>query len=222
MRKRTAVVLVHGIWMTGFEMLLLRYRLHRCGYQTYLFHYPSLRRTPAQNAASLNHFLTRIAADRIHLLAHSLGGIVLMHLFHAFPEQKPGRVVMLGTPAKGSELARRFYRKRGWRLLLGRAGEQGLLGDVPNWQEDRELGLIIGDRPFGMLAQFFGGPLETPGDGTVRVAETRIEQACDVLRLPVTHFSMLTDRRVAVAVCLFLKAGKLVSSSDATCPSLLE
>ncbi len=208
MRKREAVVLVHGIWMTGFEMLLLRYRLHRCGYQTYSFHYSSLRHTPAQNAVSLNHLLKKIAADRIHLLAHSLGGIVLMHLFHAFPEQKPGRVVMLGTPAKGSELARRFYRKRGWRLLLGRACEQGLLGDVPDWPEDRELGLIIGDRPLGMLAQFFGGPLEKPSDGTVRVAETRIKQTRDVLRLPVTHFSMLANRCVAAAVCRFLHVGK--------------
>ncbi|VAX13393.1 hypothetical protein MNBD_GAMMA24-2130 [hydrothermal vent metagenome] len=208
MRKRPPVVLVHGIWMTGIEMLWLRYRLHRCGYQTYSFHYPSLRRTPSENAASLNRFLKKIEADRIHLLAHSLGGIVLMHLFHRYPQQKPGRVVMLGTPAKGSELARRFYRKRGLRLLLGRACEQGLLGGAPDWPEERELGLIIGDRPLGMLAQLFGGPLEKPSDGTVRVAETRIEQALEVLCLPVTHFSMLADRRVAVAACRFLRAGK--------------
>ncbi|HEB56510.1 MAG TPA: alpha/beta fold hydrolase [Gammaproteobacteria bacterium] len=208
MRKREVVVLVHGIWMTGFEMLLLRYRLYRSGYQTYLFHYPSLRRTPSENAASLNRFLKKISADRIHLLAHSLGGIVLLHLFHAFPQQKPGRVVMLGTPARGSELARRFYRKRRLRPLLGQACEQGLLGGAPDWPEECELGLIIGDRPLGLLAQLFGGPLEKPNDGTVRVAETRIEQASDILRLPVTHFSMLADRRVAAAACRFLQTGK--------------
>ncbi len=208
MRKREAVVLVHGIWMTGFEMLLLRYRLYRCGYRTYQFHYPSLCRKPAENAASLNRFLEKISADRVHLLAHSLGGIVLMHLFYAFSQQNPGRVVMLGTPAKGSELARRFYRKQGLRLLLGHACEQGLLGGAPDWPKERELGLIVGDRAFGMLAQLFGGPLEKPSDGTVRVAETRIEQARDVLRLPVTHFSMLANRRVAAAVCRFLRTGK--------------
>ncbi len=208
MSKRAVVVLVHGIWMTGFEMLLLRYRLHHCGYRTCQFHYSSLRRTPSENAAALNHFLEKISADRIHLLAHSLGGIVLLHLFHAFPQQKPGRVVMLGTPAKGSELARRVYNKRGLRLLLGRACEQGLLGGAPDWLEERELGLIVGDRAVGMLAQLFGGPLEKPSDGTVRVAETQIEQASDVLRLPVTHFSMLANRRVAAAACRFLQMGK--------------
>jgi len=208
MNKSEAVVLIHGVWMTGFEMLLLRYRLHRCGYRTYQFHYPSLRRRPSENAACLSRFLAKISADRIHLLAHSLGGIVLMHLFHAFPQQKPGRVVMLGTPARGSELARRFYHKRRLRPLLGRACEQGLLGGAPDWPKDRELGLIVGDRPVGMLAQFFGGPLEKPSDGTVRVAETRIEQARDALRLPVTHFSMLADRRVAAAACRFLQTGK--------------
>lgn len=218
MRKGEAVVLIHGIWMTGFELLLLRYRLHRCGYRTYPFHYPSLRRTPADNAARLNRFLQKIPGDRIHLLAHSLGGIVLMHLFHTFPQQKSGRVVMLGTPARGSELARRFCDRRRLRPLLGHACEQGLLGGAPGWPEDRELGLIIGDRPIGMLAQFFGGPLEKPNDGTVRVAETRIEQARDVLRLPVTHFTMLANRRVATAACQFLRSGKFPPSSLVTRP----
>jgi len=202
------VVLVHGIWMTGFELSLLRYHLHREGYRTRLFHYSSLRRNPAENAAALNRFLQKIPAARIHLVAHSLGGIVLMHLFHTFPQQKPGRVVMLGTPVKGSELARRFYRKRGLRALLGRATEQGLLGGAPEWPADRELGLIIGDRPIGLLAQLSGGPLAKPSDGTVRVAETRIDQARDVLRLPVCHFSMLMNRQVAAAIGHFLQTGK--------------
>ncbi len=208
MKTAEAVVLVHGIWMTGFEMALLRYRLRRCGYKTYQFHYPSLRHTPAENAVALNRFLQKIEADRIHLLAHSLGGIVLMHLFHAFPQQKPGRVVMLGTPAQGSELARRFQGKSWRRWLLGRSIEKGLWGGAPAWLDERELGLIVGNRPVGMLAQLLGGPLEKPSDGTVRVAETRIEQARDILRLPVTHFSMLANRQVAAAVCTFLHSGK--------------
>ncbi len=206
MKNREAVVLVHGIWMTGLELSFLRYHLRRCGYRTHLFHYPSLRRSPAQNAGRLNRYLKHIQADHIHLLAHSLGGIVLMHLFQRFPQQKPGRALMLGTPAQGSELARRF--QGNWRrVLLGRAVEQGLWGGAPDWPEERELGLIVGDRPQGLLAQLLGGPLEKPSDGTVRLAETRIAQARDVLRLPLTHFSMLASRRVAKAACGFLHAG---------------
>ena len=87
MRMGEAVVLVHGIWMSGIEMSLLRYRLQRCGYKTYQFHYASLRQTPAENAVALNRFLKKIKSTQIHLLAHSLGGIVLMHLFHRFPQQ---------------------------------------------------------------------------------------------------------------------------------------
>ena len=194
--------------MTGFELLLLRYRLHRCGYRTCLFHYPSLRRTPAQNAEKLNQYLKKIEADRVHLLAHSLGGIVLMHLFQRFPEQKPGRVLMLGTPAKGSELARRFQARHWLRPLLGRSTKKGLLGDAPDWQDGRELGLIVGERPVGLLAQLTGGALQEPSDGTVRLAETQIEQVRDVLCLPVSHFGMLVDRRVAAAACHFLNTGK--------------
>ncbi len=208
MNKSEVVVLIHGIWMTGFELSLLRYRLHRSGYRTYLFHYPSLRCTPAQNAARLNQYLKKIDAERVHLLAHSLGGIVLMHLFDAFPQQKPGRVLMLGTPAKGSELARRFQARRWLRPLLGRSIEKGLLGGAPAWPDERQLGLIIGDRPRGLLAQLTVGALEKPSDGTVRLVETQIEQACAILRLSVSHFSMLVDQRVAIAAEHFLKTGK--------------
>ena len=208
MSEWETVVLVHGIWMTGLELFLLRWRLRRCGYRTRLFRYPSLRRTPAQNAARLNRFLAGIEAERLHLLAHSLGGIVLMHLFHAFPRQKPGRVLMLGTPARGSELARRIHARPRLRRLLGKSCEQGLLGGAPDWPPGRELGIIAGDRNVGRLARLFGGALAPPADGTVRLAETRIEQARAVLRLPVTHFSMLADRRVAEAACRFFASGR--------------
>jgi len=208
MSRAEVVVLIHGIWMSGFELSLLRYRLHRCGYRTCLFHYPSLRDTSAQNAASLNRFLKSINVERIHFVAHSLGGIVLMHLFHHFPQQKSGRVLMLGTPAKGSGLAHRFYRRPILRRLLGRSPERGLLGGAPSWPRERELGLIVGDRPFGLLAQLTGDALAKPSDGTVSLAETVIEQAREVLRLPVSHFSMLTDSRVAAAACDFLRVGK--------------
>ncbi len=208
MRTGEVVVLVHGIWMSGIEMSLLRYRLQRCGYKTYQFHYASLRQTPAENAVALNRFLKKIKSAQIHLLAHSLGGIVLMHLFHRFPQQKPGRVVMLSTPANGSELARRFEAKWWLRPLLGQSFDEGLRGDTPAWLATRELGLIVGEYPVGILAQLTGGPLKEPSDGTVTVHEAMIEQARDQLRLPVSHAGILFNQRTATAVCHFLKTGK--------------
>ena len=54
---REAVVFVHGIWMTGAEMLLLRRRLSHCGFDCYNYRYQSMRRAPRENATHLNYYL---------------------------------------------------------------------------------------------------------------------------------------------------------------------
>jgi pimeloyl-ACP methyl ester carboxylesterase len=204
---REAVVLVHGIWMVGLEMLWLRRQLGRCGFECHQFFYRSLVRTPQANAAKLGRFLTKINADIIHLVAHSLGGIVVLHLFEQEPLQRPGRVVMMGTPLNGSEIARRLYALVITRPLLGRSVVRGLLGDRPPWKETRELGMIAGTKSLGMGTVVFGG-LEPSSDGTVRLSETRTPEVSAHLCVPFSHTGMLWSRRAAEAVCGFLKSGE--------------
>ena len=169
------VILVHGLWMTGLEMSFIESRLRRCGFEPHRFRYADLRNSPAENARRLHSWLQEIPAERRHFVGHSLGGIVLLHLFHRFPEQLPGRVVLLGSPVRGSEAARRMSRIAGLNGLLGNSLENGLGGDAPPWNGGRDLGVVAGTLGLG-FGQLFGG-LETPHDGTVSVAETRIEKA---------------------------------------------
>ncbi len=124
------VVLVHGIWMTGLEMGLLARRLVATGFVTRRFFYPSLRNSPAENARRLDRYLQRLQAERIHLVAHSLGGILLLHLFDNYTNLPEGRVVLMGSPVLGSRVAQRLDAIPGLRLLLGRSGVSGLLGDA--------------------------------------------------------------------------------------------
>jgi pimeloyl-ACP methyl ester carboxylesterase len=207
---REAVVLIHGIWMLGLEMTWLRRYLIRCGFECRQFFYRSLVNTPHANAAKLNEFLKTIDADIIHLVGHSLGGIVILHLFEQSPMQKPGRVVMMGTPLQGSEIAKRLYGLPVTRPLLGRSVVRGLLGDRPPWKETRELSMIAGTKGVGLGTLVFGG-LEAPSDGTVRLSETRSPEVNAHLSVPYTHASMLWSEPVANAVCQFLKSGDFVS-----------
>ncbi|MDD3516948.1 MAG: alpha/beta hydrolase [Chromatiales bacterium] len=202
---REGVVLVHGIWMSGLEMLPLARRLRRQGFETRLFRYPSVRATPAANAARLDAFLERLDWEVVHLVAHSLGGIVLLHLFDRYPVQRPGRVVMLGTPITGSRTAR-AYAATPLRPLLGRSLQRGLLGDVPRWKGGRELGMIAGSRGFG-VGSMPGIGLHPPHDGTVALDETRSFEIDSHLTVPFGHFSMLWSADVAAAVAGFLKSG---------------
>ena len=205
---REAVVLVHGIWMTGAEMLLLRRRLIQCGFDCYSYRYQSLRRTPRENAIRLDQYLQSIRADVVHLVAHSLGGIVVLHLFEQYPRQKPGRVVMLGTPIRGSQAAQKMASSRWLQHLLGRSVERGLLGDAPRWQADRDLGMIAGSEGFGVGKLITQGKLQQPNDGTIRLAATCSSGIKDHLALPYSHSGMIFARPVATAVCRFLQTGK--------------
>jgi pimeloyl-ACP methyl ester carboxylesterase len=206
---REVVVFVHGILMQGLEMGLLRHRVAAAGYEVRQFHYPSLSASPAQNAARLNAWLQGLDADVVHLVAHSLGGLVLCHLFHDFPAQRPGRVLMLGTPLRGSDLARKLNRWPWTRWVLGRAVERGLLGDGPGWPRSRPLAMIAGHRGVLGMGLLVAGQIPRPHDGTVSVAETDVVGVTDHLSVPYSHFAMLLARPVAEAVCRYLRSGRL-------------
>lgn len=203
---KEAVILVHGIWLNGAEMWRLRQFLRAAGYDCYQFKYPSLKNSPAENAALLNDFSQSIDAPVKHFVCHSLGGLVLLHLYDQFPFQKPGRIVFLGTPVNGSAVAYRLHSTRFTRWLLGRSTEQGLLGDRPVWLKCRDLGVISGTLPLG-VGLLVGG-LESPHDGTVSVEETYLGGATDAISHPASHLGLLYSRDVAVQVVTFLRAGK--------------
>lgn len=211
MQQADTVVLIHGIWMTGLEMSLLRLRLARCGYRTRQFHYPSLRRSPADNARRLAAWLERVEGERIHLVAHSLGGIVACHLLATQPPPRLGRVLMLGTPLQGSALARRLNASPWSRWLLGRAGEQGLLGNLPDCGSNSEIGMVAGQRGYGIGRLLYPG-LPRPSDGTVSLLETDHPAVGSRLHVHNGHFGMLLSKRVAEAACRFLDCGRFDAS----------
>jgi pimeloyl-ACP methyl ester carboxylesterase len=200
-----AVVLIHGLFMSGREMALLRRRLTGAGFSTRQFSYPSVRATPAVAARLLGDFVADIEAPVVHYVAHSLGGLVLRHFLHGDPDGRPGRVVTLATPHQGSRAAQAIAKTALGRRLLGRSIEQGLLGAVPAWPDQRALGIIAGSRGIG-LGRFFAR-LDLPHDGTVAAAETELSAATDRIRLAVSHFGGLFSREVADQVIYFLREG---------------
>ena len=203
---KEVVVLVHGIWMTGLEMAMLGRRIRQAGFDVRQFHYHSLLKAPADNALALNRFLQAVDADVIHIVAHSLGGIVVTHLFDRFPGQKPGQIIMLGTPLQGSGAARNYYRWWLLRPLLGKSIQRGLFGDIPRWKGARKLCMIAGNRGFG-IGNLLPGSLSEPNDGTVALEETRSRDVNEHLEVPCSHFGMLFSRRVADEVVGCLKTG---------------
>ncbi|MFA7558596.1 MAG: alpha/beta fold hydrolase [Hydrogenophaga sp.] len=212
MGEPSAVVLVHGLWMTGtLDMAYLRRQLRRCGFKVYVYRYRTVRRSLAENASRLNGFLARLPEPTVHLVGHSMGGRVIRKLFLDFPDQRPGRVVTLGAPHCASRAAAAFGRRAPGRWLLGK-GLQALTGALPPWQGQREFGVLIGDLPYGLGRLTRRLPL--PNDGTVAVDEATLADVADTVTLPVTHISMLFSGAVARQTCHFLRHGRFLSGHD--------
>ncbi len=205
------VVLVHGIWVHSLQLVLLARRLRRCGYRTRLFNYRSVRRSVRHNAARLARRVRRIDADKIHLVGHSLGGLVILQALQDNPGLINGRIVLLGSPVRGSAVARRIHQRRLLRWLIGRSGEQGLLGGGPQWRGWQSLGVIAGRYSLG-IGRLMGG-LSGANDGVVNLAETLIEGAQDCIVVDATHIGLLVSKRVAGQVCAFLKRGRFDAGS---------
>lgn len=200
-----AVVLVHGLWMSGWAMALLARRLRRRGYQTYCFCYPSMHRALDANAAALQDFVRSVPGERVHLVGHSLGGLVIRKsLSERQPNPRIGRVVSLGSPLRGSHVAGWALRHRFTRVLLGRAAPC-LLEGLPEWRGMYPHGVIAGDLPIGVGRLV--PDLPRPHDGSVTVAETRVSDAVDHITLPVSHFGLLLSKRAARQVAQFLRTG---------------
>jgi len=207
----TAVVFVHGLWMTGLESFALRQHVlvHR-GWRWRTFHYSSIGQRQDDVVTALDQTVRGLEAPRVHLVGHSLGGLVIHRALQRAPQWPPGRVVFLGTPSLGSDAAARFRALPLGGVFMGHAAE-ALLDPVPRtWSVPRELGIVAGNDAFsfGQVITHFGNE---PNDGTVSVAETRLPGATAHLILPVGHTGMLFSTEVAQQACAFLDTGRFRS-----------
>jgi len=204
--QKETIVLVHGLYVNGMDMSLLRKRLENASFNTLRFSYHSLKNTPLENALALQSFTEKIQSPALHFVCHSLGGLVIRHLFHNYPEQRPGRIVTLGTPHTNSSAAIKLHQSSSSRWVLGKSTKLGLLGDVPPWRNTHELGVIAGKLRLG-LGMFVPG-IPRPNDGTVAVSETMFDGMTDHIILPVSHFGMLLSNTVAGQTGNFLRHGR--------------
>jgi pimeloyl-ACP methyl ester carboxylesterase len=201
-----AVVLVHGLWVPGITMGLLRRRLARSGYRTYSYSYPSVRLSLTENAERLLKFCRDIRAPRLHFVGHSLGGLIALRTLEQMTGCSGGRVVLLGTPFAECHAARRLARLPGGRAALGRSIPEWLEASRPQLTGDYDIGVIAGTMRLG-LGCIFAPDLPSPSDGVVTVAETHVPGMRDHIVLHVSHSGMLVSGAVSRHVCAFLRNG---------------
>jgi pimeloyl-ACP methyl ester carboxylesterase len=213
---RGTVLFVHGLWMSGAESLLLKRRLAGHGWMLRVFAYSSLAEPVPRIAKRCARYAQTLASRTlapVHLVGHSLGGLVIYRIFESQmlePDRFSGdfcRVVFIGTPVMGSQSGRVLAQMGPARALLGKAGAAELLDEMPRrWDHSVQLGIIAGNRPAGLGRLITR--LEGPNDGTVAVAETQLPGASAHCVLPESHTSLLMSAQTAEQIAAFLETGK--------------
>lgn len=205
--RQETLVLLHGIWMYPVVMSWLAHQLRQLGYEVLTPGYASVHNTPAQNAKALHAYLQRtVTNERLHIVGHSLGGLVALHLIDQFNDLPPGRLVTLGSPVAGSYIARMV---KPWPLLgmaFGNSMEGGLSGQGIPVQCQREWGAICGTLSVGLGSPFLIG--QGVHDGAVCLSETEHPAQKARLCLAVTHTTMLFSRTVVERTHHFLQYGR--------------
>lgn len=204
------IVLVHGLWNRGWMMAMLARRLRARGHRVRVFSYPTRTANLDGHADELHSFLLQNTAEELHLVGHSMGGLVILNMLSRYDDLPPGKVVMMGTPVKGSGVVQRLSKLPGQDFVFGSA-RQDLLRGFQFSPAGRETGMIRGTRAFG-LGQI-AGKQDEPNDGSICVSETELEGLNDTVELAVSHSGMLVSLEVVEQVEQFLLSGRFRKES---------
>ncbi len=205
------VVCLHGYAWPGPATYLIKRRLEtEHGWRALMFSYPSLRRSIDDNAESLADFLESHGLERVHLLGHSLGGVVALRMLATMPNAMQGRVVCMGSPLTGSRAAE-VVNTLDFADLFSSSLKAGIIDSSANeWGrevcERFDVGVIAGTVGRG-LGRFVAG-IKEANDGTIAVSETRLEGATDHLVMDVSHNRLLTSPSVIDQAATFLSQGR--------------
>lgn len=203
------IILLHGLWMRGFALGMLHRRLMEQRFSVHRFDYLSVAATQEHILARLQGRMASYGPGPVHLVGHSLGGLLALRACMDAGELPSGRIVCLGSPLKGSAAARAFAAwGRGGEVLLGHNRillEEGL----ECWTGTREVGVIAGRMPLGLGAML--GHIEGEHDGTVAVAETQLPGLTDHCVIETSHTGLLLSAEAADQIGEFLRHGRFAA-----------
>jgi pimeloyl-ACP methyl ester carboxylesterase len=207
------IVFVHGAVVNGLEMGLLRWRLRQLGYRVRQFHYHSMLLGIEENTRRLGQFIAETPGATLHVVGHSMGGVLTRRVFEEMPDPRPGRLVAIGSPLLDCWVARRVSAlHRRAHYLIGKTVHEHITGPRnPAWRGQRDFGVIAGTYPFGIGLIFPNLP--KPSDGVVLWDETRLQGLHDHCTFPVNHFGLLLSRRVTAEIARFLATGRFAERS---------
>jgi pimeloyl-ACP methyl ester carboxylesterase len=198
------VLLLHGLMMRSPALVPLAWRLRQRGFAPETFTYSTLWRTPGLAMERLALRLYAMGPEPVHLVAHSLGGLIVAETLNRYQDLPPGRVVFLASPIAGSSAARGLAANP-LGLLVGKSGAL-LRGGLAALPPGRQVGALAGARPMGLGKLF--STLDGLNDGTVAVWETRLPGLADHAVIRSSHSGIVLSAEAAGLAADFLENGR--------------
>jgi len=200
--RQQTVVLVHGLASLPFVMAPLAKSLGGHYENVVNWTYPSLWSRIEWHAATLVGLLKRLDGEtsdeensdgEVHLITHSMGGIIARLALAQYLPRRIGRFVMIAPPNRGSPVARRL------------APWLGGLCPPLHQLTDHEASFVC-TLPPPSLCEL--GIIAAQGDFMVLEHSTRLGCERDHIVLPGLHSSVLWQRETAEQVRHFIEHGK--------------
>jgi pimeloyl-ACP methyl ester carboxylesterase len=226
------LIVVHGFGSSGHRTKKLAewFRDQKIYNHVINFTYPSTTQSILEHARMLDTVIKNLSGtiQRIDFVAHSLGCIVVRRYLSGvleekwiaeadpvaargtfIPDQRIGRLVMLGPPNHGSELALKLIGGNGAvRVITGTTGDE--LGS--RWEETNK-SLGIPKCEFAIIAggrgndKGFSRLIKGDDDGVVSVEGTKLAGAAEWILFYMKHDDLLQAQVIFEYALEFLKKG---------------
>ena len=210
---QAGVILLHGISRTSSSLRRMQTAIEASGFVTLNLDYPSRRKALEPLADDLHKAIEGFAdglKGSIHFVGHSMGGLLARVYIAKYRPERLGRVVMLGTPNGGSEVADRLKHFFLYRAYFGPAGQQlGTRRDATTRASlppvDYPVGIIAGTRSIDPVTWAM---LPKPHDGRVSVENTALDGMTDHLVIGSSHPWLVRSPAAIDQTIAFLRQGR--------------
>ncbi|MGV3607575.1 MAG: lipase family alpha/beta hydrolase [Planctomycetaceae bacterium] len=198
-KSKDTVVLIHGLGAHRFTMHPLAYWLQHDFSRVINWGYRSLWSSIESHAEQFEQLLRRLDGEQVegnlHIVSHSMGGIVTRTVLSHYVPKHLGRIVMLAPPNQGSHVAKHLAP---W---LGRLVPplHQLSSDEGSYVTELQVPTGI---PVGILA--------AERDFLVHLESTHLPTENDHMVLPGIHSSICWRKETAKQVAHFLNVGRFI------------
>lgn len=230
--NKNVVLVIHGLGDWHLPNAMMADSLRRADQWTVMsWRYTSRRAGINDHATSLKSVLENLdGAEKIYIVAHSMGNLVLRHYWcdqskpdpnrpgeKLAPDRRIERIVMVGPPNQGALMARYFSVSP--KLVASVQGVSGmqLAGDWAKLEPclatpTCEFAIIAGGRG---TEDGYNPILPGDDDALVCVSETKLKGAKAFVCLPVLHQFQMSDKTVQNATVEFFRTGAFPEIKDA-------